>query len=495
MSDNRKNINGKFTGKKMGILAAAALTATMIGGNVQTVIQPVNAAQEQDTVVSVLPDNITIDQPTELNGVELPVSEYGTLEWADGSYVPTQRVQSCEVILTPGEGQDLSHADGWDPEAGVVVGYINVIVNNIEDSNEGETAPEVTETPNTTEDITKAPSKNESDNKDKDSKNEKANTDSTEKDSKTNIKDEGKDDSESNSGDKKSDTVGELEPADDTDQDADKFEDKDTVDSSDGEDDNIFDNPVLSDQKDNRPTDADNSLTDDEKEARAELNHTCDGITVSGINLPWYVQFRVSSGDSYRFTNESDAMIFQSYEFELWDLQNNTEYEIPNGEYITVTVPVKAGYQYTIEHLLDNGATETIIPSVDDNVMVFSTHSFSPFGIAGSRQLVGPDTGDDSESTNTATPTPTVISAQKTTADSENSNTTVSMNENSGNNSSNNSGSSSSVQTDDSTVNEAAKNNGAVNTGDTTVIAPFVVLVVAAAVIVGAVVFIKKRKK
>lgn len=82
-------------------------------------------------------------------------------------------------------------------------------------------------------------------------------------------------------------------------------------------------------------------------------------------------------------------MIFQSYEFELWDLKNNTEYEIPNGDYISVTVPVKSGYQYTIEHLLDNGATETIIPSVENGIMVFSTHSFSPFGIAGSRQLVG----------------------------------------------------------------------------------------------------------
>ena len=118
------------------------------------------------------------------------------------------------------------------------------------------------------------------------------------------------------------------------------------------------------------------------------------------------MQFRVSSGDSYQFTNESDAMIFQSYEFELWDLQNDTEYEIPSGEYVSVTVPVKSGYEYTIEHLLDNGATETIIPSVEDGIMVFSTHSFSPFGIAGSRQLVGPDTGDDSNSAGTVTPTP-----------------------------------------------------------------------------------------
>lgn len=501
MSENRKNVNGKFIGKKMGILAAAALTATMIGGNMQAVTQPVRASQTQEAAGSVLPDNITIDQPTELSEVGLPASEYGTLEWADGSYVPTKRVQSCEVILVPGEGQDLSHVDGWDPEAGVVAGYINVIVNNADDDSADKTEPEVTETPDEIPDITETPSKEEKDNKaetDQDSKDS-----DTKKDSKADDKNSSKDDTKDGSEDKTADAedkkdaaediVGRLEPADAADQDVNNSDDTDDSDSSDGADDNIFDNPVLPDQKDDRPTDADDNLTDAEKEERAELNHTCEGITVSGINLPWYVQFRVSSGDSYQFTNESDAMIFQSYEFELWDLQNNTEYEIPSGEYISVTVPVKAGYQYTIEHLLDNGATETIIPSVDNDVMVFSTHSFSPFGIAGSRQLVGPDGGDDSESTDTVTPTPTATSAQGTTTDSGNSNT-VSMN-NSSDNNSGSSNSSASAQTDDSAENESSKNNGAVNTGDTTTILPFVVLVVAAAVIIGAVVFIKKKKK
>ena len=42
-----------------------------------------------------------------------------------------------------------------------------------------------------------------------------------------------------------------------------------------------------------------------------------------------------------------------------------------------MTVPVKAGYTYSIEHLLDNGAMETIIPSMDGDTMTFSTHSFS----------------------------------------------------------------------------------------------------------------------
>ena len=76
-------------------------------------------------------------------------------------------------------------------------------------------------------------------------------------------------------------------------------------------------------------------------------------------------------------------MIFQSYEFELWDLKNNTEYEIPNGDYISVDCAGKSGYQYTIEHLLDNGATETIIPSVENGNYGIQHTFFQPFGIAG----------------------------------------------------------------------------------------------------------------
>ena len=419
---------------------------------------------------SLIPDNITLDKPVELADVELPATEYGTFEWADGSFVPAQRVQSCEVLLIPAEGQDLSHVDGWDPESGAVVGYINVIVNSITDGDNvdktegsGKTDPTENADPTETPDTDNEESKIEEDKTDnKNNKDNNSNADKTDKDT---------------------ETTGKLEPADDMTQDK-----EDTKkDDEDGAGDNIFDNPVLPDDKDDRPTDAEDSLSDEEKEERAALNHTCDGITVSGVNLPWYVQFRVSSGDSYQFTNESDAMIFQSYEFELWDLKNNTEYEIPNGDYISVTVPVKSGYQYTIEHLLDNGATETIIPSVENGIMVFSTHSFSPFGIAGSRQLVGPDAGNDTDDTDAVTPAPASSDSQSSDSGKNN---TVSVNDSSDSNNG-----SSSDQNDNSTENKAVKNNNTVNTGDTTSIMPFVILFVAAAVIAGVAVFIKKRKK
>ena len=160
MSNNIRIRKNKLKGT--GILAAAALTAALIAGNnIPGVTRQVSAAESQEnTVSSLIPDNITLDKPVELADVELPATEYGTFEWADGSFVPAQRVQSCEVLLIPAEGQDLSHVDGWDPESGAVVGYINVIVNSITDSDNvdktegsGKTDPtenaDPTETPET----------------------------------------------------------------------------------------------------------------------------------------------------------------------------------------------------------------------------------------------------------------------------------------------------------------------------------------------------------
>ena len=566
MSNRNKTMkkNKKSAERKACLLAAIALSAALFGGQLPMETLPVYALESQDaTPGSVIPDNITIDQPMALADIGLPGTAYGTLEWADGSYVPDRRVQSCAVVLTPAQGVDLSNVSGWDAATGTVTGYINVIVSSFSekaDSSADDTATEITGTPsgeyeeNTelpTLGITGTPAPSVTGTSDADGSDilvpadgsldaKDDGEDSSDADATTEntIEDKKEDSQAEDSEDGNSEDDSEKKSEDGEDQDMVSGDDADTVDQDDenqkdnsgtsdeenDNDNNIFDNPIEPDAKDDRPSDVEEDLSDEEKAARAELNHTCDGITVSGINLPWYVQFRVSSGDSYQFANESDAMIFQSYEFELWDLQNNTEYEIPSGEYISVTVPVKAGYDYTIEHLLDNGATETIIPSVDGDTMVFSTHSFSPFGIAGSKQLVGPDTGDtteDSDTAETATPTPTV-SAQTTPASgnqsvdmngnndnnsadtgSDNGNTDSNNNNNNNNNNNSstdadnenltdNSGSGSSVTQTDST---SAKDSKTVNTGDTTTILPFVVLFLAAAVIAGVVVFIKRKKK
>ena len=280
---------------------------------------------------------------------------------------------------------------------------------------------------------------------------------------------------------------------------------KDTTDPTEDDQKNIFDNPLDFTTADTRPATAEDDLTEEEQAARAAQNHSCEGISVSGIDLPWYVQFQVTSGENYEFKNEDNATIFQSYEFKLWDLKNNTEYEIPDGQYVSVTIPVKEGYKYSIEHLLDNGATETIIPSVNGSTMVFSTHSFSPFGIAGSKALVGEEIEDGSYSsgtTSTATTTPQATAAASTntgstsggTANNASNTVSGSANNTSVQASTSENQNSTSDSADQSEADSKGNSVGAVETGDNTPILPFVIIGIAAAVIVAVLVYLKKKK-
>ena len=257
--------------------------------------------------------------------------------------------------------------------------------------------------------------------------------------------------------------------------------------------DNIFDGKQKKISKDARPQKAEDNLTEEEKEEMASQNHSCNGISVSGINLPWYVQFRVASGENYEFTNEEAANLFKSYEFELWDTKNNTEYEIPDGEYLSVTVPVKAGYDYTIEHLLDSGAMETIVPSVEGSTMVFSTHSFSPFGIAGSKALIGEDIEDKNYGTGDSTDSSTTSVTATPAADSSNASTgseTQVTDQQETADSSDNSASDTATDSEESNNSSSTK---AVSTGDNTPILPFVLLGIAAIAIIGVIIYLRRR--
>ena len=496
--------------KSVSLLAAAAMTAVLMTGQVYPVLAEIGNIEANLETSSLIPDNVTIDQPAALSQVALPKSDYGTLSWADGTFVPDKRVQACEVIFKPAENVDLSYLPGWDAQKKVVKGTVNVVVSSLEDTaddtqassdtaetpsagesqengssdtqapaeNAGETqnpeeaapAETPTETPaetpsdstedtgnsdkadqpenadtaekagNTADDllkdapVTEAPSAADAilpDETEADNALTAASGEETKEDTSAKITEAAEEDS---TPDQAEEPAASEVPAEDTAQNEsaggmlnDKFGDLmpgatvlDEVEPSENTDEateedtssdekNIFDNPADFTVSDTRPNTAEDDLTEEEQAARAAENHTCEGITVSGIDLPWYVQFQVESGESYEFKNEEKANIFQSYEFKLWDLKNNTEYEIPDGQYVSVTIPVKEGYEYSIEHLLANGATETIVPSVNGSTMVFSTHSFSPFGIAGFRPIIGDEIANGAYGDNgTPTPTPTV---------------------------------------------------------------------------------------
>ena len=575
----KKNTKITFS-RCFSILAAAALSMTLIGGQTFPAYAGNSSGIESGAVI---PDNITIDSPTALANIALPSNAYGTLSWADGSYVPDKRIQSCGVVFKPAAGADLSGLPGWDSNSGTLTGSVTVVVSSFDsteedsgseessdssdsgesygtddkeengsDSNESDADTSLEETEDSTAETEDSTAENEKKNEGQQDDSAQENKEDPETTGKTEQSSSDSSDTADASGeenkepeiteapevtaapseDNKTQDGEEAEAAEtpavtitpaaedgmDPDAASENRDDENQGKNNDAEitvipeiteapdaeenKDNIFDRK--DDTEDKRPQNAATDLTETEKEEIASQNHTCDGITVSGVDLPWYVQFRVSGGEDYQFTNEEDATIFKSYEFELWDTQNNTEYKIPDGEYISVTVPVKAGYTYSIEHLLDNGAMETIIPSVDGDTMTFSTHSFSPFGIAGSKSLVGPD----AESNTGATVTPAADASSSDTASSgtadsaETDSTDTNTAETSQNLTSDSTDQEqSSSQNSDTAENEAEEQSSAttskkqVNTGDSTQILPFVILFVAAAVVAGVAVFFKKRKK
>ena len=539
--------------KNVQFIAAAALTAALVTSQFSfaTVMGDDTSTVQ---VSSLIPNNVTIDQPVPLSDISLPKSDYGTLSWADGSCVPSARVQTYDVVFRPYNAADLAKISGWDGQSDAIYSSVTVVVSSIsKDSDYEETQTE--QKTADTENIAQNTEENTEENT------EASTTDNTEENTETTVPEvtpevtenpentENTADSEStedkNNADTDSTEVTETPDNDNTDNiitenteapavTVTPSEDKDTPEAvetpgpadiaevtetpsvtdtpeptvtPEADKDNIFDGTEKDITADDRAqsVEEDTEPSDEEKAQIAEKNHTCNGISVSGINLPWYVQFRVASGENYEFTNEAEANVFKSYEFELCDLRNNTEYEIPDGENLSVTVPVKAGYDYTIEHLLDSGAMETIVPSVEGSTMVFSTHSFSPFGIAGSKALVGEEIEDGSYSsgtTSTATTTPQATAAASTNTGST-SGTTANNASNTASTSANNTSvqastsenqNSTSDSADQSEADSKGNSVGAVETGDNTPILPFVIIGIAAAVIVAVLVYLKKKK-
>ena len=539
--------------KNVQFIAAAALTAALVTSQFSfaTVMGDDTSTVQ---VSSLIPNNVTIDQPVPLSDISLPKSDYGTLSWADGSCVPSARVQTYDVVFRPYNAADLAKISGWDGQSDAIYSSVTVVVSSIskdsdyegtqteqktadteniaqnteentEENTEASTTdnteentettvpevtPEVTENPENTENTADSESTEDKNNADTDSTEvtetpDNDNTDNiitenTEAPAVTVTPSENKDTPEA------VETPGPADIAEITETPSVTDTPEPTV-TPEADKDNIFDGTEKDITADDRAqsVEEDTEPSDEEKAQIAEKNHTCNGISVSGINLPWYVQFRAASGENYEFTNEAEANVFKSYDFELWDLKNNTEYEIPDGEYLSVTVPVKAGYDYTIEHLLDSGAMETIVPSVEGSTMVFSTHSFSPFGIAGSKALVGEEIEDGSYSsgtTSTATTTPQATAAASTNTGST-SGTTANNASNTASTSANNTSvqastsenqNSTSDSADQSEADSKGNSVGAVETGDNTPILPFVIIGIAAAVIVAVLVYLKKKK-
>lgn len=552
MGKNNKGIYGKG----ISLIAVAAISAVLISTplynvSAEYVNENVESEEEKD---SILPDNITIETVKPLHEIELPENEYGELFWEDDSLVPEERVSSFNVILEPFTEEDrdyLSELEGWDEESGKYYGSITIVVSEMESFSEeyyeenneetieeiiseetveaSEETAEIPEETKETKETAEIPEETEETETEGTEPEEAATEEVVEAPEVTEPEDAVTDEVEEVPEEvvetpEESEEIVEIPKESEEVEKAPEGESEETVEIPEEEteeipEENIFDNniDVTEDGRLEEIEPEEDTYSEEEKEQIALQNHTCSGITVSGIDLPWYVQFRVSGGEEYTFTNEVDAEIFKSYEFELWNLLDDTEYQIPDGEYVSVTVPVKEGYEYSVEHILDNGALETIIPTVDGNIMIFSTHSFSPFGIAGSKPLVGEDIAQNEYPDKTPTPTPTVSPSVTPGTGINNSGNNNSTNSNSNNSSSSNNSSNSfsennnsQVVPDDHVTGESVDNSANnetsnrdqnnnvvmnnVNTGDTTQILPYILLIVTA-VLAGVVVMILKKRK
>ncbi len=508
-----------------------------------------------------IPSSVVISEPTALSKISLPQSKYGSLAWENGSAVPSSYQSNYSVIFKSNGSVDLSGISGYDTGSGTLKGTVTVVVKSLAPASTGTPTPEVTQTETPTPDADKS-EEDSKNNSEEDSKDGKDDADKPEEPSKdeesedtedTQDEDTQKEDKEDVDKDNASDDTVSSEDKDSVKDDTDQAEKEDSEDTQKEEETEKPDADKDADKEDSqeKPSDSENTEDEDSKEENADSgdedsdtginditadeleeavseqpqtadpeavpqdqaqaaakNHTCGGISVSADFLPWYVQFRASSTDSYEFSNEDEANIFQSYEFELWDLLEDKPYEIPAGKYVTVTVPVKEGYEYTIEHLLDNGGSETIIPTVYGSTMIFSVDSFSPFGIAGSKPLVGDEIAAGGYSEATPTPTPTSRPSSSSSAvksdsnvNSSNSNRTqTSGSDNSTDRSSYSGSTSSNSSSVERTVTYQNKTVKAVQTGDTTEIMSFIIMAVVGLVVVAAIIIIilvlnNKRRK
>lgn len=245
-------------------------------------------------------------------------------------------------------------------------------------------------------------------------------------------------------------------------------------------------------------------LLDSAKEMAAAYNHTQLGVSVYG-NLPWYVQFQVKLTDVGK-KEENGKKVLVPYELSLWDLYANAAYTLPEGESVTVTMPVpdvEIDGEFTVFHYKSDGTVESIKPVMNGNRMSFETSSFSPFMVAGSTVITGIGIGSvtpsgsgsgnssDTESNGTGT------SSGSSAGDSSQTGSTSGSTGDSTQTGNTSSGTGNSSQTGDtSSGNTGNYNAAAVNTGDSTNVIPAAVTALAALlVIVGLLIHKKKKEK
>ena len=314
--------------------------------------------EKQPAKEIVLPASVTMKEPAALQTIAFTdgFEGDGTFCFAEPEKVPDTYESIQQVIFIPDncENYDYSQMEGWNAEKKEVVRSVTVYVESLKKTEETkEEAKEDTEKEDPAEEKTEE-TKEETENvEDTDTKEE---TSEEKKEEQPAQKDEIKEQEVSHTA-------------------------ADTKDTEETED-----------------TGKQNQKT--EIELVGSLEDSATGIKVCADFLPSYVELRVTKNENLDKLPETDTdieAILNSFHIQLWDLQADMEYMIPEGKKITVMIPVpenaKLYDSIIIAHYIEEmGRYEYFIPGqnldIIDGYLVFETASFSPFNVGGN-QLVG----------------------------------------------------------------------------------------------------------
>lgn len=364
-----------------------------------------------------VPGEITLSKPEDIKNFDFGKAGFageGSFAWEEET-VPIAYETEIKVVFTPSdiEGKDYSQVEGWDAQKNQVIRTVKVLVESLKEDSNTDNAP--------------------ADNTDKD--NEKENGESG---------DNTKEDADTEQG-KQDQTGSDQENASDQDNIEDQTENPDTEEKDPGtaEEDQGTSNDQKEEEqesqessndqeketsKDEEASQEENTQETEEDFVQAEEGKTGEvaqeipqaipvgslidentGVRVEGDFLPYYVDLQVSYNDELdQLPDAGIGQILSAYEIKLWDLKENEEYKIPEGNKVRVMIPLPENAdsfsQLSIAHYLGNSEYEyytlpteeypgnlTIITIEGIEYLTFETASFSPFNVGGS-QLVGPGT-------------------------------------------------------------------------------------------------------
>ena len=169
------------------------------------------------------------------------------------------------------------------------------------------------------------------------------------------------------------------------------------------------------------------------------------GVQVSGDFIPYYVDLQVTYNEAVNELPDAGiGEILSAYELKLWDLQEDKEYQIPEGKKVKVLIPLPENANcfsdLSIAHYLGNNQYEYFVFSKDgktgnmtveekDGVeyLAFETASFSPFNVGG-HQIVGPGVNSNNHKPSAGTSQSTTQTKPNTFASNSSTQSTVKPN-------------------------------------------------------------------